>query len=589
MKNLKIRAKLLVTFMLIIVLFCGTVAIAIYGLQRNAAKYTEFYNVGYQVTNKVMNMRRGLQIIVKDVAFITIESNADKVQEYRDDIEKELKLLEENATWLGEKFTSNPELLNEFYANIQAAVNMQESVIKMSETDMKTAQQMLLEEYQPMLTKAVDSLIEISNEVEAGADSDYNETVELQDLLVAAQLAMAGGALVITIVLSLYLTRSITKPLRELEKAAGKIVNGQFDISVTYKSRDELGNLADAFRNMAVVLETVISDASRLLSEMANGNFDVRTKAEERYVGSLQGLLQSIRKLNRDLSMTLGQINNSADQVASGSGQVSNGAQALAQGATEQAASVEELAATITNISHQVKSTADNALEAKAQSGTASNEVEECNRQMQDMMAAMEEITRTSNEIDKIIKTIEDIAFQTNILALNAAVEAARAGTAGKGFAVVAEEVRTLAGKSSAASKNTAELIESSIKAVSRGTQIAGSTAESLVRVVDQVRTVSDNVDKIANAAEEQAGAIEQVTLGVDQISSVVQTNSATSEECAAASEELSNQASRMREMLSIYNLGNSSQTAVRSSSGFSSSSSANEQVISLGDGFGKY
>lgn len=553
MKNLKIRAKLLVTFMLIIVLFCGTVAIAIYGLQRNAAKYTEFYNVGYQVTNKVMNMRRGLQIIVKDVAFITIESNADKVQEYRDDIEKELKLLEENATWLGEKFTSNPELLNEFYANIQAAVDMQESVIKMSETDMKTAQQMLLEEYQPMLTKAVDSLIEISNEVEAGADSDYNETVELQDLLVAAQLAMAGGALVITIVLSLYLTRSITKPLRELEKAAGKIVNGQFDISVTYKSRDELGNLADAFRNMAVVLETVISDASRLLSEMANGNFDVRTKAEERYVGSLQGLLQSIRKLNRDLSMTLGQINNSADQVASGSGQVSNGAQALAQGATEQAASVEELAATITNISHQVKSTADNALEAKAQSGTASNEVEECNRQMQDMMAAMEEITRTSNEIDKIIKTIEDIAFQTNILALNAAVEAARAGTAGKGFAVVAEEVRTLAGKSSAASKNTAELIESSIKAVSRGTQIAGSTAESLVRVVDQVRTVSDNVDKIANAAEEQAGAIEQVTLGVDQISSVVQTNSATSEESAAASQELSEQAEKLKGLVAKF------------------------------------
>ena len=553
MKNLKIRAKLLVTFMLIIVLFCGTVAIAIYGLQRNAAKYTEFYNVGYQVTNKVMNMRRGLQIIVKDVAFITIESNADKVQEYRDDIEKELKLLEENATWLGEKFTSNPELLNEFYANIQAAVNMQESVIKMSETDMKTAQQMLLEEYQPMLTKAVDSLIEISNEVEAGADSDYNETVELQDLLVAAQLAMAGGALVITIVLSLYLTRSITKPLRELEKAAGKIVNGQFDISVTYKSRDELGNLADAFRNMAVVLETVISDASRLLSEMANGNFDVRTKAEERYVGSLQGLLQSIRKLNRDLSMTLGQINNSADQVASGSGQVSNGAQALAQGATEQAASVEELAATITNISHQVKSTADNALEAKAQSGTASNEVEECNRQMQDMMAAMEEITRTSNEIDKIIKTIEDIAFQTNSLALNAAVEAARAGTAGKGFAVVAEEVRTLAGKSSAASKNTAELIESSIKAVSRGTQIAGSTAESLVRVVDQVRTVSDNVDKIANAAEEQAGAIEQVTLGVDQISSVVQTNSATSEESAAASQELSEQAEKLKGLVAKF------------------------------------
>ena len=552
MKNLKIGTKLLVTFMLIIVLFCGTVATAIYGLQENADKYTEFYNVGYQITNKVMSMRRGLQIIVKDVAFITIADNAESAQ-YLEDIEKELSLLKENATWLGGEFTSNPELLSEFYANIEAAVSMQETVIKLSETDMKAAQTMLLKEYQPLLTKAVDNLIQISNEVAEGADTDYRSTVELQTLLVAVQLAMAGGALVITIFFSLYLTRSITKPLHELETASGKIVNGEFDISVTYKSKDEMGSLADAFRNMALVLETVISDASRLLSEMANGNFDVRTKAEERYVGSLQSLLLSIRKLNRDLSMTLGQINNSADQVASGSGQVSNGAQALAQGATEQAASVEELAATITNISHQVKHAADNALEAKEQSDTASSEVEECNRQMQDMMAAMEEITRTSNEIDKIIKTIEDIAFQTNILALNAAVEAARAGTAGKGFAVVAEEVRTLAGKSSAASKNTAELIESSIKAVSRGTQIAGSTAESLVRVVDQVRTVSNNVDKIANAAEEQAGAIEQVTLGVDQISSVVQTNSATSEQSAAASQELSEQAEKLKSLVAKF------------------------------------
>lgn len=577
MKNLKIGTKLITTFMLVIVLFCGTVLTAIYGLQENADKYSEFYHVGYQITNKVMSMRRGLQAIVKDVSFVTIEDDADKTQSYLDEMQRELATLEENAAWLGENFTSDPELLNSFYSNIRAAVEMQETVIALSDTDMAKAQEMLLDEYQPLLTQAVNNLIQISAVVEEEADNDFNDTVDMQKLLVAAQLAMAGGALVITIILSLYLTRSITKPLRELEVASEKIVAGEFDINVTYKSKDELGRLAETFKNMTVVLDTVISDASRLLSEMANGNFDVRTKAEERYVGSLQSLLLSIRKLNRDLSMTLGQINHSADQVASGSGQVSNGAQALAQGATEQAASVEELAATITNISHQVKETADNAMEAKSQSDTAGNEVEVCNRQMQDMMAAMEEITRTSNEIGKIIKTIEDIAFQTNILALNAAVEASRAGVAGKGFAVVAEEVRSLAGKSSAASKNTAELVESSIKAVARGTQIAGSTAESLVRVVDQVRTVSTNVDRIANAAEEQAGAIEQVTLGVDQISSVVQTNSATSEESAAASQELSEQAEKLKGLVAKfilraeYAMGSSD---VRSNFGFGRSDS---------------
>lgn len=555
MKNLKIRTKLLVTFMLVIVLFCGTVAIAIMALNQNSERYSDFYNVGYQITNKVMSMRCGLQIIVKDLSFITIEDDASKKETYLSDMQKELTALEENATWLFSNFTGDAELLNSFAANIQEAVALQQEVINTSSTDMGKAQSMLLQEYQPLVEEAVNNLIGISEIAEQSAANDYEDTVSMQQTLVFIQLAMAGGALVITILLSTYLTASITRPLHELEKSAGQIEKGDFKISVNYQSKDELGMLANSFRNMTTILETIITDASMLLNEMANGNFDVRTKAEDRYVGEFRGLLLSIRKLNRDLSMTMGQINQSADQVASGSGQVSNGAQALAQGATEQAASVEELAATITNISHQVKNTADNALHAKQQSGMAGDEVEECNSQMHDMMIAMEEITRSSNEISKIIKTIEDIAFQTNILALNAAVEAARAGEAGKGFAVVAEEVRSLASKSSVASKNTAELIESSVDAVARGTQIATRTAESLVKVVEEVRSVSTRVDEIANAAEEQSGAIEQVTLGVDQISSVVQTNSATAEESAAASQELSEQADKLKSLVAKFRL----------------------------------
>lgn len=553
MKNLKIGKKLLVTFMLIIILFISTVGIAIMGLQKNASKYSEFYNVGYQITSKVMNMRRGLQIIVKDLAYITMEENAEKSETYLNDMKKELGLLEENANWLFENFTGDSELLNAFSNNVTKASELQEKVLEVAQTDKASAQKMLLEEYQPVVEEAVNELIQISDTVEQSAKTDYEETVKLQKELEYLQIGMAGAALVITLFLSAYLTKAIKKPLRELEDAAEKIVGGDFDVEITYKSRDEMGALADTFRDMTKILGDVIADASRLLSEMANGNFDVRTRAEEQYVGSLQTLLTSIRKLNRDLSSTLGQINQSADQVAAGSNQVSIGAQALSQGATEQAAAVEELATTIAGISNQVKDTAENALEARKQSNVAGDEVEECNEQMRDMMNAMEEITRTSDEIGKIIKTIEDIAFQTNILALNAAVEASRAGIAGKGFAVVADEVRNLAGKSSEASKNTAELIESSIKAVARGTKIADSTAQSLIKVVEGVRMASDKVDQIADAAEEQASAVEQVTLGVDQISSVVQTNSATAEESAAASQELSEQADMLKQLVARF------------------------------------
>ncbi len=553
MKNLKIRTKLLVTFMLIILLFIGTVVVATTGLKQNAAKYSQFYNVGYQITNKVMNMRRGLQIIVKDLTFITIEGDASKIEAYTADMQKELDGLQTNGTWLFENFTGDAELLNTFATHITTAVEMQDTVIKTAQTDNKKAQEMLLNEYQPLVEEAVNTLIQISAVAEQNAEDDYLNTVSMQDMLEALLLGMAGGALVITLVLSTYLTSAITRPLRELEKSAEKIVGGNFDFSITYTSKDELGKLAEAFRNMTVILESVISDASRLLSEMADGNFDVRTKAEDHYVGSFQSLLGSIRKLNRGLSSTLGQINASADQVAAGSGQVSDGAQALSQGATEQASAVEELASTIAGISSQVKDTAENAAVARKQSNTAEDEVETCNKQMQEMITAMEEITRTSNQIGNIIKTIESIAFQTNILALNASVEASRAGTAGKGFAVVADEVRSLAGKSTEASKDTAELIESSIKAVNRGTEIANSTAKSLVKVVEGVRTVSTKVDMIAAAAEEQAGAVEQVTVGVDQISSVVQTNSATAQESAAASEELSSQAEMLKNLVSQF------------------------------------
>ena len=555
MKNLKIRTKLLVTFMIIIIMFCVTVVTSIDGLNENADKYSEFYNIEYQITNKVMGMRRGLQIIVKDLSFITIEDEAEKSQEYLDDMQKELNLLQENGNWLFANFTGDSTLLDSFAANITEAVELQEEVIAMSKEDMTQAQLMLLDEYQPLVEEAVNNLIAISAVAEQSADDNYTSTVEMQERLVVIQLGLAGGALIITLILSTYLTSSITGPLRQLEKSAEKIVGGEFDINVTYKSKDEMGRLADAFRNMTVILEAVIMDASRLLSEMADGNFDVRTQAEQHYVGGFQGLLSSIRKLNRDLSSTLGQINYSADQVASGSDQVSSGAQALAQGATEQASAVEQLAATITNISHQVKETAENASEARQQSNTAGDEMDKCNVLMHDMMEAMEEITHKSNEIGKIIKTIEDIAFQTNILALNAAVEASRAGEAGKGFAVVAEEVRGLAAKSDEAAKATKNLIEHSILTVNEGSSIVKSVSDSLSKTVEISNHVLESVHLIKKATTEEFESIKQVTKGINEISCVVQTNSATSEEFAASSVELSNQAAFMKDLLSRFRL----------------------------------
>ncbi|CAI3198920.1 methyl-accepting chemotaxis protein [Clostridium neonatale] len=174
---------------------------------------------------------------------------------------------------------------------------------------------------------------------------------------------------------------------------------------------------------------------------------------------------------------------------------------------------------------------------------------------MTEMVSAMNEIEASSMNIKEIINTIDSIAEQTNLLALNAAIEAARAGEAGKGFAVVAEEVRKLAEESSQAVKDTANLIENSIKSVNNGKEIADTTAASLEDVVEHTKEAVQLVDNITKLSEEQAISIEQINGGIDQIADVVQSNSAIAEESAAASEELSAQAETLEVMISRFEL----------------------------------
>ena len=390
-----------------------------------------------------------------------------------------------------------------------------------------------------------------------GSDAATEESFFLYRTATFLMAAVILAVILVGVFFSFVIVGLIKTPISEIESAAIRMAEGDLDVEIAYDSKDELGVLAAQVRRLIHKLQVIIDDENKFLAKMAEGDFTVDSICEEEYTGGFHPLLVSFRGIAEKLNDTMQQISQSSTQVASGSEQVSNGAQALSQGATEQASSVQELAATINEISSRVNQNADSAQQANAKAGNVSAEMNVSNDKMQQMIKAMEDISNCSNEIGKIIKTIEDIAFQTNILALNAAVEAARAGTAGKGFAVVADEVRNLASKSAEASKNTSDLIENTLKAVERGTQIADETAHSLFQAVSDVNEMTGIIGQISEASSAQADSISQITMGIDQISSVVQTNSATAQESAAASEELSSQSQLMKSLVGRFKLKN--------------------------------
>ncbi len=313
---------------------------------------------------------------------------------------------------------------------------------------------------------------------------------------------------------------------------------------------------SESIKDKTRVIER-LSEYSRrivaLLDEIAALNLDVSVTGS--FEGDFAAIRDAIDSISLTLSSTLREIQHAADQFGAGAEHVSLASANLAEGTAEQANAVERLSTLLGLLTEETKRNADNAEKARALTASSKESAEEGNRRMAELLRSMEAINESSSDINKILATIDDIAFQTNILALNAAIEAARAGKYGKSFSVVADEVRLLAGRCSAAAKESSELIASSGHAVESGTKVARETAESLGTIVLTSGDTASAVDEIANTSAEQSRGIDEINERVRQISLVVQANSSSAQESAATSQQLSAQAELLRKSVARFSL----------------------------------
>ena len=290
-------------------------------------------------------------------------------------------------------------------------------------------------------------------------------------------------------------------------------------------------------RSVTHPINTAVTVARRIASGDLTGELSVTSQDE------MGRLLLALEEMTRNLRQIVNRVRTSADTISLATQEIATGNIDLSQRTEQQAAALEQTVASLDQITATARENAKSSQDATAIAAKASESAQQGATAMELVVKSMSSINNSAQKIGDIIGMIDSIAFQTNILALNAAIEAAHAGEHGRGFSVVANEVRSLAQKSTALSREIKGHIEKSLLEVSHGTDCVADARSTIQKIVANVENVQALIAEIASASNEQRGNVEQIQKVIEHIDGDTQKNAALVEESTAAGISLHQQA----------------------------------------------
>lgn len=562
-KNYPIKRKLIATVGSITVLAVVVAVIILIGMQYITTNVKGIFEGPMTNMSDVNDVKYGLTDLQRAINRLLAEGGenlADRYATFEKTVEEDVNLVVSAVASMEKQFktTEGKNKLSQLQAKINEGENVRPQVMELLKSGkIDEAYTLNYDTYLPIVQEIKDLTAELEDIVNTNGQTYYHNSRTVSVVLLIVGVILIGLLFVGSMWSTKTLTAVLKEPIEQIANATQLMYQGDMSAGelITYRSDDELGDMAHSLRGTMKNLDAYVQEISVTLREIAKGDLTKDSNEITDFLGDFASIKESFVYILKHFNTTLTKIQDASAHVETGSTDISKAASDLATGTTEQASAVEKLTATVETVANLAEKSAQTTQEAYDNVMAAVNKAEGERQKMDNLIEAMKNIDDISKKIEVMATSIENIASQTSLLALNASIEAARAGDAGRGFAVVAEHIGQLATDSSKSAVNTRELIAKTMEEIGKGSQITESVAEAFKNTIDEMQKFADIAKTTNESAKNQAEALSQIEGGIEQISSVTQNTAAASEESSAVSDELAQRAEELDHLVQNFKL----------------------------------